>query len=218
MHIVGRTCSAIKTNEIAMSVVPLSPINPLLNELVLVTTEGSSARARALERIPRHGVTTWANDRFVFWQVRAGSPVDLEAVKTLLSFKAGRNNVDVAAAAAAIAAAGRAAHPLDKKRKLAAAAAAAGYDFSNQMPPLNLPTPQPSDSESEELELPLRKRACRQFASDCQLARVSVLYCPSVASRLRRFGARPPPLFFGAKDRLCPVCVAPLLRGLCVCV
>ncbi|XP_068083274.1 Krueppel-like factor 10 isoform X2 [Anabrus simplex] len=77
--------------------------------------------------------------------------VDLEAVKTLLSFNS---------------------HG-EKKRKLEDN----GYEFNNQMPPPSLPTPQPSDSESEDSDLPLRKRACRQFAN-CQLARLLLTSTP----------------------------------------
>lgn len=83
------------------------------------------------------------------------STVDLEAVKTLLSFNTTNNNGD-------------------KKRKLGEG----GYDFNNQMPPPNLPTPQPSDSESEDSDLPLRKRACRQFANCQQLARLLLTSTP----------------------------------------
>ncbi|KAJ4436012.1 hypothetical protein ANN_18636 [Periplaneta americana] len=81
--------------------------------------------------------------------------VDLEAVKTLLSFN---NEAE------------------SRKRKLSSM-----YNHEMILLPLGLPTPQPSDSESEDsiADLPLRKRTCRQLnAGDCQLARLLLASTP----------------------------------------
>ncbi|PSN49790.1 hypothetical protein C0J52_01366 [Blattella germanica] len=89
------------------------------------------------------------------YSVYQNNTVDLEVVRTLLSFNNGVLD--------------------NRKRKLSSS-----YNEVVQLP--GLPTPQPSDSESEDslADLPLRKRACRQLnaGADCQLARLLLASTP----------------------------------------